>query len=321
VKTPTVILHTDNAEASREVLEKKHPDLSIRTCNSYEGLAGLISETGAEVVYSVRFNGTPGFPRDVLVNSESVRWVSVAGSGTDHLAPWDSGHVTVTNAAGVAAEMMSQYVLGVMLHFSLGFPTYHAAQARQEWLIGEVEPIDGKTVLILGLGKTGQAVAARSKLMGLNTLGVRANPKDTPHVDEVHSMSGLDALWERADFLAVCVPLLESTRGLVNQVAFNRMKSSAVVIDISRGGVIEESALISALDSGKIRGAGLDVFSTEPLAKGHRLWDYENVIITPHCSAVYAGWDLKSVEMFAENLTRYRQGQALWNIVDPARGY
>ena len=79
--------------------------------------------------------------------------------------------------------------------------------------------------------------------------------------------------------------------------------------------------MISALDSGKIRGAGLDVFRVEPLAKGHRLWDYQNVIITPHCSAVYAGWDLKSVEMFAENLTRYRQGQALWNIVDPARGY
>jgi len=321
VKTPTVILHTDNAEASREVLEKKHPDLPIQTCSSYEGLAGLISETGAEVVYSVRFNGTPGFPRETLVNSENVRWVSVAGSGTDHLAPWDSDHVTVTNAAGVAAEMMSQYVLGVMLHFTLGFPTYRAAQARQEWLMGEVEPIDGKTVLILGLGNTGQAVAARSKLMGLKTLGVRANPKDTPHVDEVHSMIGLDALWERADFLVVCVPLLESTRGLVNQAAFNRMKSSAVVIDISRGGVIEETALISALDSGKIQGAGLDVFSAEPLAKGHRLWDYENVIITPHCSAVYAGWDLKSVEMFAENLTRYRQGQALWNIVDPARGY
>ena len=321
MKTPTVILHTDNAEASREVLEKKHPDLPIRTCSSYEGLAGLISETGAEVVYSVRFNGTPGFPREALVNSENVRWVSVAGSGTDHLAPWDGSYVTVTNAAGVAAEMMSQYVLGVMLHFTLGFPTYRAAQARQEWLMGEVEPIDGKTVLILGLGNTGQAVAARSKLMGLKTLGVRANPKDTPHVDEVHSMIGLDALWERADFLVVCVPLLESTRGLVNQAAFNRMKSSAVVIDISRGGVIEETALISALDSGKIQGAGLDVFSAEPLAKGHRLWNYENVIITPHCSAVYAGWDLKSVEMFAENLTRYRQGQALWNIVDPARGY
>ena len=321
MKTPTVILHTDNPDASREVLEKKHPDLPIRTCSTYEGLAGLISETGAEVVYSVRFQGTPGFPREALVNSESVRWVSIAGSGTDHLAPWDGSHVTVTNAAGVAAEMMSQYVLGVMLHFSLGFPTYRAAQARQEWLMGEVEPIDGKTVLILGLGNTGQAVAARSKLMGLETLGVRANPKDTPHVDEVHSLNALDDLWDRADFLVVCVPLLESTRDLVSKTAFERLKPSTVVIDISRGGVVDEAALILALDTGAIRGAGLDVFSTAPLAKGHRLWDYENVIVTPHCSAVYAGWDLKSVEMFSDNLTRYREGQTLSNIVDPARGY
>ncbi len=109
MKTPTVILHTDNPEASKAVLEKRHPDLPIWTCSTYEGLAGLVSETGAEVVYSVRFNGSQGFPRDVLVSSKSVRWVSVAGSGTDHLAPWDSDHVAVTNAAGVAADMMAQY--------------------------------------------------------------------------------------------------------------------------------------------------------------------------------------------------------------------
>ena len=245
----------------------------------------------------------------------------MAGSDTDYLEPWDSDHVAVTNAAGVAADMMAQYVLGVMLHFSLGFPTFRAALIRQEWLIGEVEPIDGKTVLILGLGKIGQAVGARSKLMELKTLGVRANPKDTPHVDEVHSPSALSALWERRDFLVVCVPLLQSTRGLVNESAFDHLKSSTVVIDVSRGGVIEDSALILALDSGKIREPRLDVFRVEPLANGHRLWNYENVIITPHWSAVYAGRDLKSVEMFAKNLTRYRQGQALWNIVDPARGY
>ena len=89
MKTPTVILHTDNPDASREVLEKRHSDLPIRTCSTYEGLAGLISETEAEVVYSVRFQGTPGFPREALVSSESVRWISIAGSGTDHLAPWD----------------------------------------------------------------------------------------------------------------------------------------------------------------------------------------------------------------------------------------
>ena len=137
----------------------------------------------------------------------------------------------------------------------------------------------------------------------------------------MHSLDALDDLWERADFLVVCVPLLESTRNLVSKTAFERLKPSAVVIDISRGGVIDETALISALDSGRIQGAGLDVFSTEPLAKGHRLWDYENVIVTPHCSAVYAGWDLKSVQMFSDNLTRYREGQTLLNIVDPVRGY
>jgi len=321
MKTPAVILHTDNPDASKKILDKTHPDLSVWTCSTYDGLAGLINETQAEVVYSVRFQGTPGFPRQPLVNSETVRWVSVAGSGTDHLAPWDVSQVTVTNAAGVAADMMAQYVLGAMLHFSLGFPRYRAAQARQEWLIGEVEPIDGKTVLILGLGKTGQAVATRLKMMGLNTLGVRANPKDTAHVDEVHGLDNLDGLWERADFLVVCVPLLESTRSLVSDTAFEKLKPSAVVINVSRGGVVDEKALISALDAGTIQGAGLDVFSTEPLPKGHRLWDYEDVIVTPHCSAVYAGWDLKSVEMFSDNLTRYREGQTLSNIVDPARGY
>ena len=181
----------------------------------------------------MRFNGSQECPRDVLVSSESVRWVSVAGSGTDHLAPWNSDHVAVTNAADVAADMMAQYVLGDMLHFSLGFPTFRAAQTRQESLIREGQPIDAKTVLILGLGKTGQAVAARSKLMELKTLGVRANPNDTPHVDEVHSLSALGALWERGDFLVVCVPLLESTRGLVNESAFGHLKSSTVVIDVS----------------------------------------------------------------------------------------
>ena len=321
MKTPTVIIHTDNPGPSKEILDKTQPDLSVWTCSTYDGLAGLIDETQAEVIYSVRFQGAPGFPRQAVVNSESVRWVSVGCSGTDHLAPWDPSQVTVTNAAGVAADMMSQYVLGVMLYFSLGFPKYRAAQTRHEWLIGEVQPIDGKTVLILGLGRTGQAVAARLKVMGLNTLGVRANPKDTAHVDEVHGVDALGGLWERADFLVVCVPLLKSTRDLVSGAAFKKLKPSAVVIDISRGGVVDEKALISALDAGRIQGAGLDVFSTEPLPQGHRLWDYENVVVTPHCSAAYVGWDLKSVKMFSENLTRYRHGETLSNIVDPVRGY
>ncbi|WP_343564962.1 D-2-hydroxyacid dehydrogenase [Kiloniella sp. b19] len=321
MKSPTVILHCDNPDAARDILQQQHPDLSPHLCRNYEELSRLIETTDAEVVYSVRTHGTPTYPGQLIRDSATVKWVSVGGSGTDHLNPWDPGQLTITNAAGVAADMMAQYALGSMLHFSLNFPLFQQAQKRQEWLAGEVEPIDGKTVLIIGMGKTGEAVARRCKAMDMQTLGVRARPAPVPHVDEVHGIETLPELWKRADFIVVCVPLLDSTRNLVDSVAFEAMKDTAVIIDVSRGGVIEENALLKALDTNRIRGAALDVFATEPLPESHRLWRCENVIITPHCSSVYRGWDLKSVAMFSDNLLRYRKGEALSNIVNPSRGY
>ena len=321
MKNPVTILHTDNPDASREVLAKGHPDLEIHTCDSYEALPAMIADTGAEVIYSVRFANSPTYPRQALIDAPTVKWVSVGGSGTDHMNPWDPDTLTVTNSAGVAADMMAQYALGAMFHFSLDLPGFRAAQTRREWIAGKVEPIDGKTVLILGLGQTGMAVAARMKALGLTTIGVRARPKDTPNVDEVHGMEALPDLWPRADIIVACVPLLDSTRGLVNAAAFAAMKPDAVIVDVSRGGVIDEAPLVNALETGTIRGAALDVFSIEPLPADHVLWGFDNVIITPHCSSVYDGWDLKSVEMFSENLWRYRKGEALSNIVNPERGY
>jgi len=321
MKTPVVLLHTNNPAPSREVLAKEHPDLAIHTCDSYRELPTMLEQTQAEVVYSVRFDGTPSFPRQALLASKTVKWISVGGSGTDHLNPWNPASLTVTNAAGVAAGMMAQYALGAMLHFSLDLPRFMAAQQRREWISGEVEPLDGKTVLILGLGKTGEAVATCAKALGLNTLGVRARPQPTPNVDEVHGVEALTQLWPRTDFIVVCVPLLPSTRGLVGPEALASVKPTAVLIDVSRGGVVDEDALLAALNENRIRGAALDVFATEPLPADHKLWGYDNVILTPHCSSVYAGWDLKSVELFSKNLTRYRKGEALTNIVSPERGY
>ena len=274
------------------------------------------------MIYSVRCDGTPGYPREAMLDADSVKWVSVGGSGIDHMTPWDPDAVTVTNSAGVAADMMAQYALGGMLHFSLGFPGFRAAQEKRNWIPdGQVEPIDDKAVLIVGLGKTGEAVAARSKAMGLSTLGVRARPKPTPHVDEVHGIDALPALWGRADFIVVCVPLLDSTRGLVGADAFAAMKQTAVIIDVSRGGVVDETPLLNALTTRALRGAVLDVFSVEPLPADHPLWACDNVILTPHCSSVYDGWAIRSVEMFSENLARYRRGDPLCNIVNPERGY
>ncbi|MDJ1006281.1 MAG: D-2-hydroxyacid dehydrogenase [Paracoccaceae bacterium] len=320
-RDPIVILHTDEPGPALEVARKAHPDLTFHGCDSYEGLPGAIAETGAEVVYTVRFAGTPGFPRESLLESDTVRWVSVGGSGTDHLATWDASRVTVTNAAGVAAGMMAEYTLGGLLHFNLDLPGFRRAQAARTWGAGKVRPLAGQTLLILGLGQTGQAIAARAKALGMTTLGVRARPAEMSDLDEVHPTERLSELLARADAVAICVPLLPSTRGLVDAAAIAAMKPGAVVVDVSRGGVVDQRALAAALASGHLRGAALDVFETEPLPEDSPFWAMENVIVTPHCSSVYEGWTLKSVAMFCDNLRRYREGAPLTNVVDPARGY
>ncbi|MBZ9733608.1 D-2-hydroxyacid dehydrogenase [Mesorhizobium sp. CA18] len=318
---PTIILHTDKPAGALAVLAETHPDLDVHACDTYAGLPALIERTAAEVVYSIRFDGTPRYPRQVLVESPTVKWVSIGGSGTDHLGRWDPNHVTVTNSAGVAAGMLAEYALGAMLSFSLDLRGFERRQQARQWGGGRVEPIEGKTILILGLGKTGEAVARRAQAMGMRTLGIRARPKPMLSLDEVHGPDALLPLTGRADFIVCCVPLLSTTRGLLGEAAFAAMKPSVVLIDISRGGVIEEKALLAALDAGRIKGAALDVFATEPLPAEHPLWSYDNVAVTPHCAAVYDGWDIKSVRMFADNLARYRRGEPLENVVNPERGY
>lgn len=319
--SPIVLLHTDDPATAREVLARDHGDLSLHDCTSYDGLAAAIAECGAEVVYSTKFAGAKGFPRPALLESPSVRWISVGGSGTDHLQPWDPAKVTVTNAAGVASDMMAEYAIGTMLHFALNLPLFARQQRNRHWQYGKVKPIAGSTLLILGLGKTGLATARRAKALGLTTIGVRANPTPSANLDEVHGIEALPQLWNRADYILCCVPLLPSTRGLINAAAFNAMKPGAVLVDVSRGGVVDGTALLQALDNGQLAGAALDVFETEPLPPEHPIWTRENVIVTPHSSSVFDGWEKAAFVMFSENLARYRSGQPLHNIVDPQRGY
>ncbi|MGE0149927.1 MAG: D-2-hydroxyacid dehydrogenase [Parvibaculaceae bacterium] len=319
---PTVIIHGDDPAPAAGTVKEAHPDLDVRSCSRHEALPGLIAQTQAEIVYSVRFKGTAPFPRAALVESGTVRWVSVGGSGTDHLHPWDPARVTVTNAAGVAAGMMAEYVLGTMLSFSLGLPGFAAKQQARQWDgAARLMPVAGRTVLILGLGKTGMVVARRCKALGMTVLGVRASPRPMDDADEVHGMAALPSLWPRADVIVCCVPLLESTRGLVGAEAFAAMKPETILIDVSRGGIVDEAALMAALGAGRLKGVARDVFAVEPLPADHPLWAYDNVIVTPHCSSVYHGWDLKSARMFADNLARYRKREPLANVVDPVRGY
>jgi phosphoglycerate dehydrogenase-like enzyme len=199
--------------------------------------------------------------------------------------------------------------------------TYAAHQRARRWVSGRMTPVDGRTLAIVGLGKTGQTVARYAKGLDLHVLGVPARPQSTPFVDEVVGQAALAAVLPRADAVVLCLPLTAATRGLFDQRAFAAMKDGALLVDVSRGGIVDTQALIEALQSKKLKGAALDVFEQEPLPEDRPLRAFDNAIITPHCSSVYHGWERDAAQMFADNLERYRHGEPLQNVVDPARGH
>ncbi len=319
--TPRIVLHNSDTAPLARWLRAAFPQAEYRECNSYETLPALIDSYRPEIVYSVRFAGTPGFPREALFGAGGPRWVANGGAGTDHYGQWDPQKTTVTNAAGVAAGMMAEYILGGFLHFTLDVPGMQKDKAARIWGARSVRPLAGKTLLIIGLGHTGQAVAARARAFGMKVLGSRARPKPMELVDEVHAADDLPDLLHRADFIAVSTPLIPATRGLIGKDEIAAMKPGVIFADVSRGGVVDQCALYDALKTGHVAAAALDVFETEPLPETSPLWALENVIISPHCSSVYAEWEQASFELFIQNLGRWVRGEELINIVNPARGY
>ncbi len=316
-----LLIHSDRPGLVLDTLRRRLPDLSIVSCTDYVSLPATLERESPDILYTVRFAGTPGFPRSAILACPSLKWVSVGGSGTDHLAPWDPSRLTVTNAAGVGAETMAQYAIAAMLSFTLGLPGFVALQRERRWVQGKMASVKGLTLAIIGLGKTGRAVAPLAKALGMRVIGIRAHPVETPHVDRVESVERLQEVLGEADFVLLCLPLTERTRHLLDAPQFAAMKRGAVLIDVSRGGIARHAALLASLADGRLKGAALDVFESEPLPPDDPLWDMPNVIITPHCSSVYDGWEMRSIEMFCDNVDRWRRGEPRENIVDPRRGY
>lgn len=319
---PRVIVHAASTEPLLARLTEKRPEVAAIGCETYEDLPSLIASFNPDVVHSVRFAGSDGFPSHALLGQGGPDWISIGGSGVDHLGMWDPSKVTVTNSSGVAADMMAEFIMGGFLHFSLDFPGLLRDQKKQFWRSDRLmAPLAGQTLLIVGLGSTGMALAKRAKIFGMRVIGTRANPKPTLNVDETYASDDLSSLLPEADFIAVCAPLLASTRGLINESLFTAMKPGVVLADVSRGGIVSADALMEALHSRHVKGAILDVFETEPLPPRHSIWTTPNVVISPHCSSVFKGWELASMDMFIENLNNWIKGTPLNNLVDPISGY
>ena len=317
---PRVLLHYDRTELFADHIIDRCPDVEVRCCHSYGDLATALEEFAPRILFCIKFENRP-YPRDAVLACPSIKWVSNGGAGVDHLLPWDPDRLTVTNASGVASRMMAEYVIGGMLALSIGLPGFMRRQVERRWQFERVAGVAGKTVAIVGLGRTGRAVAKLASALDMGVIGTRARPAPTPGVDSVYPATELHRALGESDFVVVTAPLLESTRYLIDGAAIAAMKPGACLIDVSRGGVVDQSALIAGLESQELGGAVLDVFEREPLAADSPLWGLPNVIITPHCSSVYAGWELRAAQMFCDNLQRWLAGEALENVVDPERGY
>ncbi len=214
--------------------------------------------------------------------------------------------------------------MALMLMFAKNAPLSFKMMKTRRWKRYPPQTLRGKTVGIVGLGHIGREVARLSKAFGMGVIATRRStrrPAKARNVELLLPQARMKQMLARSDYVVVSVPLTPETRHIIGEAEFKAMKPKARIINIARGQVIDEEALIHALDKKRIAGAGLDVTYTEPLPRESRLWDFDNVILSPHISGGMEGYMLHATDLFCENLRRYLNGKRLLNVIDRKKGY
>jgi phosphoglycerate dehydrogenase-like enzyme len=315
-----VIVLYDKPEEFLDAIVARFPQLRFHLCQRYADLDATIADVQPQIAFACKFEPKP-FPRAALVGCPTLQWLSIGFAGVDHVVPWDDGKLVVTNASGVAAAEMAQYVLAAIFGLHQRFPYFARRQAERVWDYQLIRSATGARVGLVGLGHTGEAVARLCRAAGLSVVACRASSSPSDQVDRVYAPEELHAMLPEVDVTVVCAALTPATRDLIDATAFASMRKGAYFINVARGGIVVEDALIEALRSGRLAGAVIDVARTEPLPSDSALWDAPNLLITPHTSSEYEGWVARAAEMFADNLERWLAGQPLLNRVYSERGY
>jgi phosphoglycerate dehydrogenase-like enzyme len=296
------------------------PDCELVPITSEGDVGGELDD--AEVLFLRWGIGQEAFQR-LVASVPNLRWIHTTSAGVDHvlfpkLAEFD---VALTNASGVFNVPIAETVLAYMLAVVKRLPQFLDQQRVRHWHNLELRELRGLTAGILGLGDIGGEVARLCQAFGMHVVGLRRHPQPSQFAEEVLPPDRLHDLLARSDFVVIATPLTDQTRGMIGRAELKAMRSDAWLINIARGPIVDEDALIEALRDRTIGGACLDVFSLEPLPEDSPLWDLPNVIVTPHNSWSSSHWREREIELFLENLRRYVAGKPLLNVVDKHAGY
>lgn len=255
--------------------------------------------------------------------SPRLRWIAAASAGVDWLMfpALVGSDVVVTNSAGIFDDAMAEYALALVSAVCADLPATIRLQARREWLHRETRRLAGSNVLVLGAGGIGRAITRLFTSVGANALCLARTARADPGIGRIAGLGELPGLLPAAAFVVLALPLTPATEGIIGAPEIALLREDAWIVNLGRGRLIDEPALVTALAGGTIGGAALDVFTDEPLPAGSPLWDLPDVIVSPHMSGDFRGWDTALTGLFLAQLKRYRAGRPLANVVDKNLGY
>jgi phosphoglycerate dehydrogenase-like enzyme len=307
----------------RERLQKDFPGHTVVQLQNYDRVPEEIADTDVFIGWSLR--------PEQFAEARKLRWIHSPAAAVHQLMypALIQSNVIVTNSTGIHGAVVAEHAIAVLLALAKRLPQAMRYQAKHEWSQDELwhgspppREVADSTVLIVGMGSIGREFAARAKALGMRILAIRENPtKGLDGAHAVYSSAQIDEVLPQADYVLLCTPVTPATTGIMNAARLGKMKADAYLINVARGPLIDEAALLDALQKRCIAGAALDVFNEEPLPAGSPFWSLDNILITPHTAAVTERLWERHYRLIVDNMKRFLSGDPLVNQVDKRRGY
>ena len=317
-----MMLTRDWPEKYTERLEEEEPDLRVIQAVEREEQQQALNR--AEIVVGLARE----FEIDLLAEAEGVEWIQTLTAGVDEIINSSGAEkleergVKITSMSGIHGDFIAEHTFGFLIGFSRRFHEYRDQQRENTWERLEMDRLSGRKLLIIGLGAIGLEIARVARVFGMNVIGVKRDvSEEIEEVDELYSPEKIERAAVECDYAVSVLPYTPETEKMLAEEFFSALPEEAYFINVGRGEVVDEKALLQALDEEKLAGAGLDVFAQEPLPEDSPFYERNNVIMTPHVAGIFPGYYERALKIFQENLDRYRRGEKLKNRVSYELGY